>query len=543
LAGTSGTCALERCGIQFRVKDSNGKVCQDMQPKSAEFVKIASLKSPQELRDRIAALGYELPVDDRPLSAAEGSSLAQPFEVAGLRIGNRWCIHPMEGWDGTPDGQPSQNTIRRWEHFGASGAKLIWGGEAFAVRRDGRANPHQLYYRPENKEAMRHLLGRLREVHRECFGERATEDLFVGLQLTHSGRFCRPNRKDRAEPRIVYHHPVLDEKFGIDPRDDSVVLKDEDIAPLIDAYVEAARMARDVGFQFVDIKACHGYLGHEFLSAFDRPGPYGGDLPGRSRFLREVIRAVRSECPELVIGVRLSVFDFPPFRPDPNRAEPGKLGPGIPHEFPVPYPGFGCNRWNPLEIDLHEPITLLKELHEACGVAMVNLTAGSPYYNPHIQRPALYPPSDGYQPPEDPLLGCLRQIAVVRQIKQALPRLPVVGTAYTYFQEYLPHVAQAVVREGWTDFVGIGRLVLAYWELPGDVLGGKPLQTKRLCRTFSDCTTAPRNGLVSGCYPLDPYYRALPENEILREIKSGLRGARGQVEKPSQGVTSSSGGP
>ena len=494
-----------------------------MHSKASEFVKIPSLRSVSELQDRIAALGYELPLDDRILSANDGLPLAQSLDVGGFRIGNRWCVHPMEGWDGTADGRPSVHTLRRWEHFGQSGAKLIWGGEAFAVRFDGRANPNQLCFHPENRDAMRELLSRLKAAHRECFGEHALEDLLVGLQLTHSGRFCRPRRKDLPEPLIAYHHPVLDQKFGIDPQNDQVVLKDEDIPALIDAYVEAAKMAKDIGFQFVDVKACHGYLGHEFLSAFDRPGPYGGDLMGRSRFLREIIAAIRAECPQLMIGVRLSVFDFPPFRPDPNQSRDGKLGPGIPHEFPIPYPGFGCNRQDPLTIDLREPIQLLKLLHREYGIVMVNLTAGSPYYNPHIQRPALYPPSDGYQPPEDPLVGCLRQIHVVKTIKAAIPDLVVVGTAYTYFQEFLPQAAQGVVRAGWTDFVGIGRLVLAYWDLPADTLAGRPMQTKRLCRTFSDCTTAPRNGLISGCYPLDPYYKDLSEFQALRSVKSVMR--------------------
>ncbi|HQF14649.1 MAG TPA: NADH:flavin oxidoreductase, partial [Thermogutta sp.] len=101
-----------------------------MNGKSTEFVKIASLRSIAEFQEHIASLGYELPVDEQILSAAESSPLAQPIEVGGYRIGNRWCVHPMEGWDGTPDGQPSKHTIRRWEHFGQSGAKLIWGGEA-----------------------------------------------------------------------------------------------------------------------------------------------------------------------------------------------------------------------------------------------------------------------------------------------------------------------------------------------------------------------------------------------------------------------------
>ncbi|MGQ9820459.1 MAG: oxidoreductase [Thermogutta sp.] len=498
-----------------------------------DVVRLTRLESAQALREAVQALGYSLPVDDEVRSAAEDSPLARPAVIGGFPVGNRWCIHPMEGWDATEDGLPSELTIRRWEHFGESGAKLIWGGEAFAVRRDGRANPNQLYLGPRSLEAMTALLQRLRQAHREKFGPKADEDLLVGLQLTHSGRFCRPNRKDLAEPRIAYHHPVLDAKFGIDPRNDAVVLQDGEIEKLIEDYVAAAVMAERAGFQFVDIKACHGYLGHEFLSAFDRPGKYGGDFAGRTRFLREAIGAIRQACPRLIIGVRLSAFDCPPFRPDPARSSPGRPGPGIPHEFPLPYPGFGCRREAPLEIDLAEPIALLRVLRDECGAAFVNLTAGSPYYNPHIQRPALYPPSDGYQPPEDPLVGCLRQINTVRRLKEAVPDLPMIGTAYTYFQEFLPHVGQGVVRAGWVDFVGVGRQVLAYWDLPADALAGRPLQFKRLCRTFSDCTTGPRNGLVSGCYPLDPHYKSLPEHARLKEIKARSRAAANQSDPES----------
>ena len=94
-----------------------------------------------------------------------------------------------------------------------------------------------------------------------------------------------------------------------------------------------------------------------------------------------------------------------------------------------------------------------------------------------------------------------------------------VGTGYTYLQEWLPHVAQRAVANGEVTFVGIGRMLLSYPELPADVIAGRALQQKRLCRTFSDCTTAPRNGMVSGCFPLDPYYRALPEADHLKQRK------------------------
>ena len=158
------------------------------------------------------------------------------------------------------------------------------------------------------------------------------------------------------------------------------------------------------------------------------------------------------------------------------------------------------------------------------GVKIVNLTAGSPYYNPHIQRPAAYPPSDGYRPPEDPLVGVARQIGVVRRLRaRASPKLLLVGSAYSYLQEFLPQVAQCVVREGWVDMVGIGRMVLSYPEVLSDAIDSGVLNTKRLCRTFSDCTTAPRHGLISGCYPLDKYYATAPEAERLKELKRGPR--------------------
>jgi NADPH2 dehydrogenase len=161
-------------------------------------------------------------------------------------------------------------------------------------------------------------------------------------------------------------------------------------------------------------------------------------------------------------------------------------------------------------------------LRDEHDVRLFNLTAGSPYYNPHVQRPAFYPPSDGYQPPEDPLAGCVRQIDVVRQVKVAVGDVVLVGTAYSYFQEYLPHVAEAVVKAGWVDSVGIGRLVLSDWTLPDKVLRGEDYAAdKKICRTFSDCTTAPRNGMISGCYPLDDYYKDRPEFETLKKLKAG----------------------
>jgi 2,4-dienoyl-CoA reductase-like NADH-dependent reductase (Old Yellow Enzyme family) len=178
------------------------------------------------------------------------------------------------------------------------------------------------------------------------------------------------------------------------------------------------------------------------------------------------------------------------------------------------------NPLDPTDSDLNEPERFLSLLEEL-GIQLVNITAGSPYYNPHIQRPALYPPSDGYLPPEDPLVGVARQMAVTRELKQRFPDLLMVGSGYTYLQDFLPHVAQAAVREGWVDFVGLGRMVLTYPEFLWEASECGEIQRKRICRTFSDCTTAPRKGLPSGCYPLDEYYKDSDLAEKLKEAKKG----------------------
>jgi 2,4-dienoyl-CoA reductase-like NADH-dependent reductase (Old Yellow Enzyme family) len=186
----------------------------------------------------------------------------------------------------------------------------------------------------------------------------------------------------------------------------------------------------------------------------------------------------------------------------------------------LPYDcGFGVDPQQPLVPDLAEPIALIDMLQKL-NVKIVNISAGSPYYSPHVLRPAYFPPSDGYQPPEDPLIGVARQMEVARKLKQVFPQLPMVGSGYSYLQDYLPHVAQAAVGQGWIDFVGLGRMVLSYPDLPHDVLTLGKLKRKLICRTFSDCTTSARHGMVSGCYPLDPYYKELPEAVRMREIKS-----------------------
>ncbi len=477
------------------------------------ITRIGSIKTVEAFQAYAKEIVPEMPVDSA-LESGPDSPMARPIKKGDISLSNSFCIHPMEGWDGTEDGRPSEHTIRRWKHFGLSGASLIWGGEAVAVQPDGRANPNQIMLNEKTLPDFDNLYKTLVDAHQSAMG--TTKGLCVGIQLTHSGRYSKPNDKHRMEPLIAFRHPILDKRLKI--TDDSRTLSDSDLRRIIDNYRIAAKLAEKVGFEFVDVKHCHGYLGHELLGGHTRPGEFGGSFENRTRYLREIVAAIRAET-KLKIGVRVSIFDMVPFKPDPTKSVPGKLGPGIPEEFPLPYVyGFGQNKNNPLEIDLTEPIQFL-ELLRKLDIRLVNLTAASPYYNPHLSRPAFYPPSDGYQPPEEPLIGVLRHLKVGRDLKQKFQDLILVGTGYTYLQDYLPHVAQACVREGWIDSVGLGRMVLSYPQLPLDMIAGKPLQLKKICRTFSDCTTAPRNGLISGCYPLDDHYAALPEATQLKIIK------------------------
>ncbi|MBK8096436.1 MAG: NADH:flavin oxidoreductase [Planctomycetes bacterium] len=449
--------------------------------------------------------GFDL-ADDVPA----GSALGTPLAAFGRTLGNRFCIHPMEGWDGTPEGAPSELTLRRWRRFGGSGAALLWGGEAFAVTRDGRANPNQLCL---GQDSERHLVALRTEVQAGA-REAGVADPVLGLQLTHSGRFCRPDGP--FAPRIAHHHPALAAKYRLAP--DQPLLSDGELEAIGEAMLASAKVAHRAGFAFVDVKCCHGYLLHELLAAHTRPGPYGGSLANRMRLFERIVAGIRRDCPGLQIGVRLSAADTAPYERDPETGV-GRLM-AMPHGWRQFH--FGIAADDPTRFDLAEPLAFVQRAQQL-GIAAINVTLGSPYWNPHLQRPAAYPPSDGYQPPFDPLLMVGQHLAVTRALKQACPALAFVGTGYTYLQEWLPHVALRQVERGFVDLIGLGRMVLAYPDLPRDVLQGHGLQRKRICRTFSDCTTAPRNGMVSGCFPLDPFYKDRPEAERVKQLTKDLR--------------------
>ena len=424
--------------------------------------------------------------------SADFAPLFRPVQVGPFHVGNAFCVQPMEGCDGTLDGQPDDLVYRRYERFGAGGAKLIWG-EAAAVIEEGRANPRQLLINDQTAPGLGRMLQVCRQAHRQAYGN--DDDLLVGLQLAHSGRYSY------RKPLFAVRDPILDPRTRVDA---SISPLDDDyLKRLVDHYVRAARLAFNVGFQFVDVKQCHRYLLSEMLAAKTRPGPYGGSLENRTRLARDIISAIRTEVPGLMIATRMNVYDCIPYRMKAG----SDIGEPCPYELPLEC-AWGTQPTNPFEPDLTEPLAWIGAM-ERLGVALVNVSMGSPYATPHVIRPFEYPPPDGYTTPEHPLIGVDRHFRLTAEIQRTFPQLPIIGSGYSYLQEYLVHAGAANVRDRRAAFVGVGRATLAQPDFVRQIQDHGKLDRKRICRTFSYCTAlmrAKHNELgqfATGCPPFD----------------------------------------
>jgi NADPH2 dehydrogenase len=448
--------------------------------------------------DELDAGGRELGLDLRFSNDLE--VLFRPVQVGSLRAGNSLCIHPMEGCDGTLDGSPGELTYRRFARFGGGGAKLLWG-EANAVAPEGRATCRQLHLNEANAAEFEELVRTCRQAHRQACGN--DDDLVLGLQLTHSGRYSW------QRPAIAYHDPLLDPRTVADKTSGRKVdasyptLTDDELARLVDRYVASARLAYKCGFQFVDIKQCHRYLLNELLAAQTRPGKYGGSLENRTRLARDIITAVRSEVPGLVVASRINAFDGIPF----NKRAADAVGEPCPLNGAV-VSAWGTSAADPQQADLAEPIAWIGEMARL-GVAMVNISMGNPYASPHFIRPFEYPPPDGYETPEHPLVGVDRHFRLTAAIQQAYPDLPIVGSGYSYLQEYMMHAGAANLRDRRVTFVGIGRGALPLPDFARQIKETGRLDRKHVCRTFSYCTALMRSKhnelgqFATGCPPFD----------------------------------------
>ncbi|OHB63693.1 MAG: hypothetical protein A2Y77_17990 [Planctomycetes bacterium RBG_13_62_9] len=445
------------------------------------------------------------------------SILAQPVDFAGLTIRNSLAVHPMEGCDGDAMGRPDKLTVRRYERFAAGGAGLIWA-EAIAVVREARANPRQLWLHQGSKEAFAGLVKRARDKAAQANG--AGHRPVIVAQLTHSGRYSKPEAGPRPiiPQRDPYRDPLAPQPAPDTNRksripDDWPLVTDEYLDQLQNAYVEAARIAFEIGFDAVDIKSCHGYLINELLACRTRPGKYGGSFENRTRFMLEVIDKIRAELgDEVRIVTRMGIYDA------------------------IPYPyGWGVDKDDYTKPDLTEPKKLIGLLRHR-GVRLINITIANPYYNPHVGRPFNEPIIGGYPEPEHPLAGVARLVSLTGEVQKEFPDVALVGTGYSWLRTLLPNVGAANKAKGLVTLIGGGRMGFAYPDFPRDIIRDGRMYPEKVCVSCSACTQIMRDGGKAGCVVRDngvygPIFEhgRMSDAENLRRLATACR----QCQEPT----------
>jgi len=391
-----------------------------------------------------------------------------------VKIGNKICANsfanlPMEGCDSARDGSPSELVIRRYKRLAHGGAGLIWC-EANAVVEEGRANELQMMMISSNKDQFKKLVAETKELGMKSNG---FEPLMV-LQLTHSGRYSRPVGHE-ARPLVPQRDPILDERAGV--KDDSFVVSDEYLDSLIPMYVQSALLAKEVGFDGVDIKACHRYLLSELLASHTRSGKYGGSFENRSRLLLDIISAVREAVgKDFIVASRFNIFDAHPY----------------------PY-GFGCKKDDMWSFDETEPIRLVKEM-KARGVDLLSNSAGNPYYiYPQVTRPFDISSMGIPTPNEHQLKSIERLFYFSSVIQKAAGEIPVVGNGYSWLRQFIPYVGAANLKAKDVSLIGLGRCSFAYPDAPRDIFNNNAMDPKKVCIACSKCTQIMRDHGKTGC--------------------------------------------
>lgn len=404
--------------------------------------------------------------------------LKQPLLVGEKTVPNRLAVHPMEGCDGTEEGRPSELIYRRYDRFARGGAGLLWF-EATAVVPEGRANPRQLLLTKETMPEFKLLLEKTLLAARAEYGE--THKPYTVIQLTHSGRYSKPG--PLPEPIIALNIPELDGRLPLQYK----IISDEELELLEDKYVEAAQLAAEAGFDAVDIKACHRYLINELLGGHAREGRYGGTFENRIRFICNVVDKVRDRLGDrIAIAVRMNAYDA--------------------LSFPS---GWGVDRVDWHTPDFSEPAKLARILCDK-GVKIINVTAGNPYYNPHVNRPF---DIGYYTPPYHPLENVAVILQAAQAIQTAVPEAAVIATGFTWMRHLAGHIAAGGVEQKWFALAGFGRQAFAYPDFAKDLLIQNTMDPKKVCITCGQCSVIMRDGGKSGCVIRDssvyaPIYRA-----------------------------------
>ena len=420
-------------------------------------------KTLEEVKERAEELKVYLPF------SSSTDILKTPLKVGNVTFHNRMGIAPMEGADSLEDGSPSDYTIRRYVNEAIGGSALIWF-EAISIVPEGRSSKTQLLLTEENVESYKRMNEKIKEAGRKANGF----EPYLIMQANHSGRYSNPD--NRPAPMIAYRHPQLEQYRAAD---DSCIVTDDYLKSLEESFGKAALLAKKAGFDAVDIKSCHGYLLAELLSAYDRPGQYGGNYENRTRLLKNGIKAAKVwEDENFQVTCRLGIYDG--------------------YEYPW---GFGVSEGSGLKPDLKEPIRLVKELYGNCGIQMMNLTMGNPYATTHVTRPF---DMGKYEPEEHPFTGIGRMIAGIGEVKKAVPEMVIFGSAPTYLRQFADLYTAGAVEEGFCDGMLFGRMAFADPDYANEIIKNGRIDPKRVCMTFGKCGDLIRAHKPTGCVIRDP---------------------------------------
>lgn len=420
-------------------------------------------KTLEEVKERAEELKVYLPF------SSSTDILKTPLKVGNVIFHNRMGIAPMEGADSLEDGSPSDYTIRRYVNEAIGGSALIWF-EAISIVPEGRSSKTQLLLTEENVESYKRMNEKIKEAGRKANGF----EPYLIMQANHSGRYSNPD--NRPAPMIAYRHPQLEQYRAAD---DSCIVTDDYLKSLEESFGKAALLAKKAGFDAVDIKSCHGYLLAELLSAYDRPGQYGGNYENRTRLLKNGIKAAKVwEDENFQVTCRLGIYDG--------------------YEYPW---GFGVSEGSGLKPDLKEPIRLVKELYGNCGIQMMNLTMGNPYATTHVTRPF---DMGKYEPEEHPFTGIGRMIAGIGEVKKAVPEMVIFGSAPTYLRQFADLYTAGAVEEGFCDGMLFGRMAFADPDYANEIIKNGRIDPKRVCMTCGKCGDLIRAHKPTGCVIRDP---------------------------------------
>lgn len=420
-------------------------------------------KTLEEVKERAEELKVYLPF------SSSTDILKTPLKVGNVTFHNRMGIAPMEGADSLEDGSPSDYTIRRYVNEAIGGSALIWF-EAISIVPEGRSSKTQLLLTEENVESYKRMNEKIKEAGRKANGF----EPYLIMQANHSGRYSNPD--NRPAPMIAYRHPQLEQYRAAD---DSCIVTDDYLKSLEESFGKAALLAKKAGFDAVDIKSCHGYLLAELLSAYDRPGQYGGNYENRTRLLKNGIKAAKVwEDENFQVTCRLGIYDG--------------------YEYPW---GFGVSEGSGLKPDLKEPIRLVKELYGNCGIQMMNLTMGNPYATTHVTRPF---DMGKYEPEEHPFTGIGRMIAGIGEVKKAVPEMVIFGSAPTYLRQFADLYTAGAVEEGFCDGMLFGRMAFADPDYANEIIKNGRIDPKRVCMTCGKCGDMIRAHKPTGCVIRDP---------------------------------------